>query len=180
MSGPKKITREGRYRRWEYICAGVLVLLAVGVFVGMVWFPVSGLGPEQPIPISHRLHAGTKGISCLMCHQTVADTPRAGIPSLETCMLCHSRIIIHYPPIEKLRKAYFDGEPLHWKKVYQLPDFVFFDHSVHLHRSVDCERCHGNVSGMDRMTRNQEFTMGFCITCHREYKAKTDCYGCHR
>ena len=95
-------------------------------------------------------------------------------------MLCHSRIIVTHPQIQKVRGHYFDRQPILWERVYNLPDFVYFNHSVHINRSIDCSRCHGNVSQMDRIELAQPITMGFCISCHREYKATHDCFTCHR
>jgi len=138
------------------------------------------LGPEQPIPFSHRIHVTEKTLSCYVCHPDAMSTARAGVPPLETCMLCHYRIIITYPFIEKLRAHYFEGRPVQWKKVYYLPEFVYFVHSVHIHRSIDCSHCHGNVPMMDRVREQQKFEMGFCIQCHRDYGATHDCFTCHR
>ena len=163
------------------IALTVLSLVLLGTSVLMYfYFYESRIGPEQPIPFSHRVHVRDKNISCYICHESAPYGARAGIPSLETCMLCHSRIIIHHPEIEKLRAMYEANEPVEWVKVYDMPDFTFFNHSVHLYRKIDCSRCHGNVAAMDRILRVQEFTMDFCIDCHREYNATTDCFTCHR
>ena len=104
----------------------VLSIFIVLIFVGMVlaynyYYPIQ-IGLEQPIPFSHRVHAGEKNISCVMCHAGVIKTARAGIPPVETCLLCHSHIIIHYPYIEKLRAHYFNREPILWEQVYILPE----------------------------------------------------------
>jgi predicted CXXCH cytochrome family protein len=157
------------------LCIAVITVLAV---VGAVLYP-SNLGAKQPISFSHRVHAGTKEIGCLMCHPGALKTPVAGIPPVETCMLCHSRIIIHYPEIEKVRRHYEQGRPILWVRVTNLPDLSHFDHSVHLAAGVDCGKCHGDVKAMDRIILYQNFTMGFCIQCHRENNATRDCFACH-
>ncbi len=157
------------------LCIAVITVLAV---VGAVLYP-SNLGAKQPISFSHRVHAGTKEIGCLMCHPGALKTPVAGIPPVETCMLCHSRIIIHYPEIEKVRRHYEQGRPILWVRVTNLPDLSHFDHSVHLAAGVDCGKCHGDVKAMDRIILYQKFTMGFCIQCHRENNATRDCFACH-
>ncbi|OPY89552.1 MAG: hypothetical protein A4E73_02986 [Syntrophaceae bacterium PtaU1.Bin231] len=159
--------------------AGVIALIAALVYLFNFYYS-TGIGAEQPIPFSHRVHVAEKRISCFLCHPGAIDTSRAGVPPLETCMLCHHRIAIHYPPIHKLREFFFRGEPVIWQKVYDLPDFVYFDHSVHLFRSIDCGHCHGDVPAMDRIVLNQKLEMGFCIQCHRDYKATHDCFTCHR
>ncbi len=165
---------------WQWL----LAFVTVGLF-GLAWWlyhylPAAPLGPEQPLPFSHRVHAGVKGISCLMCHNTVQASPRAGIPPVETCMLCHTRIIITYWDIEQLRSHYYNNIALPWQRVNELPDFVKFNHSQHINRSVDCGHCHGNVKEMDRIKQPQLFEMGFCMTCHKAYNATHDCFTCHR
>lgn len=140
----------------------------------------SKIGKEQPIPFSHRIHVEKKNISCVMCHEGAIQTARAGIPPLETCMLCHQRIIIQHPEIKKLRAHYRNNEPIYWEKVNEVPDFVFFNHSLHTFRKIDCGECHGNVKAMDRISLAHELKMGFCIECHKEKKASIDCFTCHR
>jgi hypothetical protein len=137
-------------------------------------------GPQQPIPFSHRFHAGEKQISCLMCHTGAVDTPRAGLPPLETCMLCHKRIITTYPQIKELREHYEAGQPIEWVRVNHLPEFVYFNHEAHIRRGVDCSKCHGDVSAMDRVVPSPELLMGFCVQCHRDENVSHDCLVCHR
>lgn len=168
-------------RQEGQIIFGIVVAVAVvaaGAALGYFLYP-GDLGPEQPLPFSHRLHANVKEINCVMCHRTVLDSPDAGMPPLETCMLCHQRVIVHYPPIEQLRTAYADGTPISWQRVNMLPDYVNFNHSMHLNKDVDCGKCHGDVKGMDRIKATPEFTMGFCIQCHRDNDATHDCFTCH-
>ena len=161
----------------------VAVLAAVCILV-MVWsyygYYPAALGPAQPIAFSHRLHATDKEISCLVCHPGVVSTARAGVPPLETCMLCHSRVIVHHPEIEKLRAHYEQGDPVEWVRVNAVPDFVYFVHEVHVRRGFDCGRCHGEVSRMDRVAPVYDLKMGFCVQCHRDTGASHDCLTCHR
>ncbi len=157
----------------------ILALLGTSVLLYFFYYQ-SRIGPEQPVPFSHRVHVNEKHISCFFCHEGAVNSARAGIPPLETCMLCHSRIIIHHPEIENLRAHYEANTPVEWKKIYDLPDFAFFNHSVHMYRKIDCSRCHGNVNDMDRIEQVQEFKMNFCIDCHRENSATTECFTCHR
>jgi len=174
----------GRRRRGASAAIGALALLtalltAASVWAAFVYYPLR-LGPAQPLPFSHRFHAGEKGISCFFCHPDAATGRRAGIPPLETCMLCHERIIITHPEIKRLRAHYFDRRPIAWAQVYDVPEFVYFDHEAHVRRQVDCGACHGNVQAMDRVRVAHEFTMGFCVQCHRDHQASHDCYVCHR
>ena len=157
------------------LCIAVVLGLVV---VGAVFYPAN-LGAQQPISFSHRVHAGTKEIGCLLCHSGALKTPVAGIPPVETCMLCHSRIIIHYPEVEKVRRHSEQREPILWVRVTNLPDLAHFDHSMHLAAGVDCGKCHGDVKGMDRIVLAPKITMGFCIQCHRENNATRDCFACH-
>ncbi|OHB64042.1 MAG: cytochrome C [Planctomycetes bacterium RBG_13_60_9] len=156
-------------------CITLVTALAV---LGAFYYP-GDIGAEQPIPFSHRVHAGDKQIGCLLCHPGAFTTAVAGLPPVETCMLCHSRIIIHYPQIERVRRHYEQGEPIWWVRVSNLPDLTHFDHSMHLISGVDCGRCHGDIKAMDRIVLPQKFDMGFCIQCHRENNATHDCFACH-
>jgi len=164
----------------KWLLAAAAVALFALTWRGYYAWPRAGLGATQPLPFSHRVHAGVKTVSCLMCHNTVQASSHAGIPPLETCMLCHSRVIVAYPDIKELRKHYYGHIPLAWKRVNILPDYVKFEHSQHINRSIDCGHCHGNVKEMDRIVPPQEFKMGFCITCHKTYNATHDCFTCHR
>ena len=155
-----------------------LVVVTGLTVLGMAYYPW-GLGARQPIPFSHRVHAGTKEISCLFCHPGVLQTAVAGMPSEQTCLLCHSRIIVHYPYIEQVRRRSQQGEPIWWVRVTNLPDLAHFDHSMHLAAGIDCGQCHGDVKGMDRIILHQDLKMGFCIQCHRDNNATHDCFTCH-
>ena len=157
----------------------VIFLVGAGIFLDEYYYSMK-IGPEQPIPFSHRVHVEKKNISCVFCHEGAISRARAGIPPLETCMLCHRQIIVHHPEIEKLREYYFNNEPVEWVKVEDVPDHAFFNHSVHVFRKVDCGECHGNVKEMDRIKTVNEFEMGFCIDCHRDEGATNDCFTCHR
>jgi len=160
------------------ILVAAIVVVTTLTIVGMAYYPW-GLGARQPIPFSHRVHAGTKEISCLFCHPGVLKTAVAGMPSEQTCLLCHNRIIVHYPYIEQVRRQALQGEPIWWVRISDLPDLTHFDHGMHLAAAVDCGKCHGDVKAMDRLVRYQDLTMGFCIQCHRENNATHDCFACH-
>jgi hypothetical protein len=157
---------------------GAVILLSMALFYDRLYPGYKG--ELQPIPFSHRVHAREKHISCVFCHSGATDTARAGVPPLETCMLCHKDIAIEYPPIKDLRDHYYSGKPVYWEQVYRVPDFVYFDHSMHVHRQVDCGKCHGGVMEMDRITLAEDVNMGFCIGCHKDYGVTHDCFTCHR
>lgn len=173
-----EIRRETR-RTARRLTVLLTAVLALGIAVA-IRFPNRDLGPVQPIPFSHLVHAGQKEIGCLVCHPEAAITSTAGIPPLERCMHCHTRIIPAFPWIRELRSYFVEGRPVKWVKITKLPDFVYFPHSVHLARSVDCGYCHGDVKSMDRIVPVREINMGFCMDCHREYGASIDCFTCHR
>ncbi|OPY66862.1 MAG: Class III cytochrome C family protein [Syntrophorhabdaceae bacterium PtaU1.Bin034] len=144
-------------------------------------YPAARVGPVQPIPFSHRVHAGVKQIDCRFCHPYVERSQNAGIPSVQTCFYCHEYIIPAHPEIRRER-AYLDSKrPVPWTRVFWVPEFVYFRHEPHvLLAGLDCANCHGNVRAQDRL-RRVEFQMGFCITCHRKMNAQIDCWlGCHR
>lgn len=167
--------------RWADVAAVVVIALSLAAALVYMDIPYpAGLGPRQPIPFSHRVHVQVKRVSCFMCHTGAASSARAGIPPLETCLLCHARIIRTYPYIAKLRDHVARNAPVVWERVNWLPEFVYFDHSMHIQRGVDCGVCHGNVSLMDRVVTARTFEMGFCIQCHRKNNATHDCFTCHR
>jgi hypothetical protein len=168
------------YARSAFFLTILGLLLVVGAILLATLLFRTRIGPAQPIPFSHRVHAHDKQISCYMCHEQARFAANAGVPPVQTCLLCHSHIIVTYPPIEQLR-CYFDAnKPVEWTRVTRLPDFVYFTHAVHLQRGVDCGRCHGNVLQMDRIQLAHNLNMGFCMRCHRENRATVDCFTCHR
>ena len=160
----------------------VLVLLVIAIASVLIFYPSGAISaaPEQPIPFSHRVHATDKKVSCFMCHSEAMNTDRAGIPPLETCMLCHSKIIIHYPQIARLRKYYDDRTPVEWNRIFYLPDFVFFSHQAHIQAGFDCGKCHGDIAHTDRLPVPEQFRMGFCVRCHHDENFSHDCFICHR
>jgi len=171
--------KSGRYRpKTVLILVCCIVVITALSLLAAAYYP-GELGSAQPISFSHRVHAGTKEIGCLVCHPNTLTGPVAGMPPVETCMLCHKRIAVHLPEIEKVRRHYATNEPIWWVRVSQLPDHVRFVHNMHLVAGIDCGKCHGDVKAMDRIVPHQQFIMGFCIQCHRDYNATHDCFMCH-
>jgi len=123
---------------------------------------------EQPIQFSHQHHAGGIGIDCRYCHTAVEVSPSAGIPPTKTCINCHSQIWSTSPYLEPVRASFRDDKPLQWVRVHDLPDFVYFNHSIHVTKGVGCETCHGRVDKMPLMVQKSSLQMEWCINCHRD------------
>jgi hypothetical protein len=122
---------------------------------------------EQPIQFSHQHHVGGIGIDCRYCHTSVEKASSAGIPPTKTCMNCHSQIWANSPYLEPVRESYRSDTPLRWTRVHDLPDFVYFNHSVHVKKGVGCASCHGRVDRMPLMYQNASLLMEWCLECHR-------------
>jgi hypothetical protein len=127
----------------------------------------AGYAPVQPIPYSHRLHAGDLGLDCRYCHVNVEKSPVAMIPPAETCMNCHATVQKDNPEILKLAESYHTGKAIEWERVHKSPDYVYFDHSVHISAGVGCVSCHGRVDQMDVVMQEKPLSMGWCLDCHR-------------
>jgi hypothetical protein len=123
---------------------------------------------EQPVPFSHAHHVGDVGIDCRYCHTTVETSPFAGIPPTRTCMNCHTQLFSDSPTLEPVRASLRDGTPIVWTRVHDLPDFVYFDHSIHVNKGVACVTCHGRVDRMALMWKVASLQMEWCVSCHRD------------
>lgn len=161
----------------------LLIVLCGVAFVGNTWWHVGnnkGYAPVQPIPFSHKLHAGDNKIPCQYCHVQVDKSKHATVPAMNVCMNCHKVVrATDSPLIRQLTEAYKAGKPIEWVKVHDLPDFVNFNHKRHIKKGFDCAVCHGDVASMAKITQVQTLQMGFCMDCHKANKAPTDCYTCH-
>ena len=122
---------------------------------------------EQPIPFSHAHHVGGLGIDCRYCHTSVDESSFAGIPPTKTCINCHSQIWNTSPTLEPVRASFRTGESILWTRVHDLPDFVYFNHSIHVTKGVGCESCHGRVDRMPLMWKANTLEMSWCLDCHR-------------
>lgn len=123
---------------------------------------------EQPVPFSHKHHVGDDGIDCRYCHTSVETSATAGLPSTKTCMNCHSLLFSQSPILEPVRSSFRADTPIQWTKVHDLPDFVYFDHSIHVNKGVGCATCHGRVDQMPLMWQAASLQMEWCLKCHRE------------
>ncbi|MCF8240800.1 MAG: cytochrome c family protein [Melioribacteraceae bacterium] len=150
-----------------------------------------GYAPIQPINYSHKLHAGDMGIDCEYCHTGVSEGRYALVPSVNICMNCHTISRKDRPEIIKLTKYYESGEPVPWKRIHKVPEYAYFNHSVHVNTGIQCETCHGNISKMEVVSQVRSFTMTACLDCHRDpekqlpylkkvNKGPENCAACHR
>jgi hypothetical protein len=153
------------------------ILVAVTTVVGLFFVTAGvtsssyvtrvGIAPDQPVPFSHKHHSGELGIDCRYCHQQVEYLASAGIPPTWTCMTCHSQIWKDSPMLEPVRASLEQNKPLVWTRVNRLPDYVYYNHSIHIKKGIGCSSCHGNVKEMQLTSKVQGFQMEFCLNCHR-------------
>jgi hypothetical protein len=147
----------------------VVLLLGVAIWYG----PLSDYSTDvamaqlQPVPFSHKHHVEGLGLDCRYCHTSVETSANAGIPPIETCMTCHSQIWTNAAVLAPIRKAFADGVPIQWNRVNYLPDYVYFNHSIHIAKGVACTTCHGPVGDMPLMYRAHSLDMSWCLDCHR-------------
>ncbi|NOY90259.1 MAG: cytochrome c3 family protein [Deltaproteobacteria bacterium] len=153
---------------------GAAVFIAGGAVTFVVWYYFSpknlqvGYAPDQPVPYSHRLHAGELGLDCRYCHANVERSYEAMVPPTQTCMGCHNIVRTDSARLEPVRQSWQTNQPVAWVRVHKLPDHVFFDHSVHLAASVGCVTCHGRIDQMDVVRQEQPLSMAWCLDCHRD------------
>ena len=136
------------------------------------YFTQVNVAREQPIPFSHKHHVAGLGLDCRFCHTNAEDSSFAGIPPSKTCMGCHSVVWNDAPMLEPLRESFREDKPIEWNRVHDLPDFVYFDHSIHLAKGVGCTTCHGQVDQMPLMWRENTLNMNWCTQCHRDPAAE--------
>jgi hypothetical protein len=135
---------------------------------GSPYVTLAGVRKPQPVPFSHQHHVTGLGIDCRYCHTSVETSSFAGIPPTKTCMNCHSQIWTNAKLLEPVRASFKSGESLQWTRVNQLPDFVYFNHSIHVTKGVGCNTCHGPVDQMPLMYQQASLQMGWCLNCHRD------------
>src|SRR6187431_2694033 len=131
------------------------------------WMTEAQVAREQPIQFSHERHVAGNGIDCRYCHTSVETSAFAGIPPTKTCMNCHSQLWNTAPILEPVRASFRDDKPLRWIRVHDLPDFVYFNHSIHVKKGMGCETCHGRVDQMPLMLQQNSLQMEWCLNCHR-------------
>jgi hypothetical protein len=154
------------------IFGAVFVLTALGWMAMEIqrspYITYAGVRKPQPVPFSHQHHVTGLGIDCRYCHTSVETSSFAGIPPTKTCMNCHSQIWTNAQLLEPVRASFRSGESLQWTRVNQLPDFVYFNHSIHINKGVGCNTCHGPVDQMPLMYQQASLQMEWCLECHRD------------
>ena len=170
----------------------ILASIAITYYVARPERDGIGYAPDQPINFSHKLHAGDMGIDCMYCHLSVEKSRHATVPPTSTCVNCHTVAKRNSEEIIKLFEYYESGKPIPWVRVHRVPDYAYFNHSAHVNKGIECKHCHGNVEQMEKLTQVQSFTMGACLSCHRDPVARSEelkgkvtegpehCNTCHR
>lgn len=166
------------FHRNTNIISKISILVGLLVSVLTVWLlpefnrspyiTQTGIPREQPIPFSHKHHVNELGIDCRYCHTDAEKSSFAGMPSTHTCMTCHSQIQVDSPVLKPVRTSYKTGYSLEWLRVHDLPDFVYFNHSIHLHKGIGCVTCHGRVDQMPVVWKEHSLDMEWCLDCHRQ------------
>ena len=144
-----------------------LVVWVIGVLYRSPYVTQAGVVKDQPIPFSHEHHVGGLGIDCRYCHTSVEESSFAGMPPTKTCMNCHSQIWSDSPMLEPVRRSLKEDVPLTWIRVHRLPDYVYFDHGIHVSKGIGCVSCHGRVDEMPLIAQQQTLYMEWCLECHR-------------
>ena len=160
------------------------VLIIIGIFLvggavtAGVWYYFTpkytrvGYQPIQPVAFSHAIHAGQLGMDCRYCHNGVEKSWFSNIPASSTCMNCHNQVLKDDPRLALVRESAASGKPIPWVQIHKLPDYVYFNHSVHVNRGISCVECHGRIDQMDEVYHAKPLSMTFCLDCHRNPAAK--------
>jgi menaquinone reductase, multiheme cytochrome c subunit len=170
------VQRSQYFPRWVDPLAKVLAVGAIAfggyatLIVAYGFSPKTldvGYAPVQPVAYSHALHAGALAVDCRYCHTSVERTPHANIPPTQTCMNCHSKILVTSDKLKPVRESHQSGLPVEWVRVHDLPDYVYFNHSAHVTRGIGCVSCHGRVDTMEVVKQEKPLSMAWCVDCHR-------------
>ncbi|HNQ72847.1 MAG TPA: cytochrome c3 family protein [Verrucomicrobiota bacterium] len=152
--------------------------LTAGAVTAGVWYYFTpkyfrvGYQPIQPVAFSHATHAGQLGMDCRYCHSTVEKSWFSNIPSSSTCMNCHNQVLKDDPRLALVRESAATGKPIPWVQIHRVPDFVYFNHSVHVNRGISCVECHGRVDQMEEVYHAKSLSMSFCLDCHNDPASK--------
>lgn len=150
----------------------ILALVGTAVTAAFTYYFTPSYGrvgyqPTQPVAFDHSLHVDQLGMDCRYCHNHVDESAHSNIPSTNTCMNCHVQIQSNAPTLALIRNSYDSGEPVEWVRIHKTPDYVYFNHAVHVNRGVSCVECHGQVNQMEVVWHDKSLSMGFCLDCHR-------------
>ncbi len=173
----------GRVRGLLVGVVAALALVGTGVLAAGL-APLGRGDPQQPIAFPHDLHAGKNKIPCLYCHYSADRSWDAGIPAVSTCAGCHlpggvPMVRADRPGVKQLVEYWQRKVPIPWQRIYNLPDYVHFPHMRHVHAGLQCQECHGQVQNMAVVQKVVPLQMGWCVQCHRQRGARTDCDVCH-
>ena len=164
-----------RSANWASKASILAALLIVASILGVVlninridYVSMVGVAIDQPVHFSHKHHVTGMGIDCRYCHTTVEVSSFAGVPPTETCMTCHSQIWTEAPILEPVRASFRDNKAIEWNRVHDLPDFVYFNHSIHVSQGIGCQSCHGQVDQMPLVEKAHTLNMEWCLDCHRD------------
>ena len=162
-----------KWTNWLPLAVGAALALMGGIVVAGVTYYFTpkytrvGYEPVQPVPFSHATHVQQLGMDCRYCHNTVEKSWFSSIPSASTCMICHSLVLKDDPRLAPVRESAATGKPIPWVQVHIVPDYVYFNHEVHVARGFSCVECHGRVDRMDEVRHAKSLSMSFCLDCHR-------------
>jgi hypothetical protein len=156
-----------------FVLAAAIALAGAGVTAGVTIYLTPkyyrvGYQPVQPVPFSHRVHAGQLGLDCRYCHNGVEKSWFANLPGASTCMNCHNQVMKDDPVLQIVRDSATNNTPIPWVQVHRVPDYVYFNHSVHVTRGISCVECHGRIDQMDQVEHAKPLSMSFCLDCHRD------------
>jgi hypothetical protein len=160
-----------------------LMIILGGALVGPavlagVWYYCTpkysrvGYQPIQPVGFSHNIHVNQLGLDCRYCHSSVEKSWFSNIPAASTCMNCHNQVLKDDPKLALVRESASTGKPIPWVQIHKTPDYVYFNHSVHVTRGISCVECHGQINEMDEVYHAKPLSMSFCLECHRDPAAK--------
>ena len=149
-----------------------IILMTTAVVLGITYYATPkytrvGYAPTQPVAFSHALHAGQLEIDCRYCHTYVDRSEHSSVPATQVCMTCHSMVRKDDPMLAPVLDSYESGEPIPWVRIHKTPDYVYFNHAVHVNRGISCMECHGRVDQMDVVEHSKSLSMSFCLDCHR-------------
>ena len=153
------------------------LILATATVAG-VWYYLTpkytdvGYQPVQPVAFSHSVHVNQLGMDCRYCHHDVEKSWYSNIPTASSCMNCHSQVLPDDPRLALVRESHATGKPIPWVQIHKMPDFVYFNHSVHVNRGVSCVECHGQINEMDEVFQSKPLGMTYCLECHRDPAAR--------
>ena len=151
----------------------IAAVIALAGVVGFFWYYGSpqytdvGYRPAQPVPYSHKQHAGDLGMDCRYCHTSVEVSAKANVPPTQTCMNCHTLILTESTKLLPVRESWNIGKPIEWIRVHKIADYAYFNHGAHVRAGVGCASCHGNVAEMEKVIQVEPLSMGWCLDCHR-------------